>query len=76
MNTPREDLRSMTRIRQYLQEAQDWGKESGVAFHHSGFEAVDPAAPASVMTMIDESAERADEIIRNLEEKLETPESG
>lgn len=75
LNTPREDLQAMLRIRQYLQEAQDWAKESGVASDPVGFDAADPASPASVTPMIDASAERTDAIIRNLGEQLETSEA-
>jgi hypothetical protein len=49
MNTPHEDLRAMLRVRQYLQEAQDWAEESGVAGPDpAGFDTADPTAPASV----------------------------
>lgn len=75
MNTPHEDLRAMLRIRQYLQEAQDWARESGVAPNPAASEAASPAAPASVVPLIDASAERADDTIRNMKEKLETPEA-
>ncbi|MDQ3509270.1 MAG: hypothetical protein M3494_14865 [Actinomycetota bacterium] len=70
MNTPHEDLRAMLRVRQYLQEAQDWAEESGVAGPDpAGFDTADPTAPASVMPLINASAERAEAVISSLREK-------
>lgn len=53
MTTQHEDLRTMLRIRQYLQEAQDWARESGIAADpaEGGSDAVDPVAPASVLPL-------------------------
>ncbi len=69
MNTPHEDLRAMLCVRQYLQEAQDWAKEAGIAPNPAGSDANDPTAPASVMPLIDASAEQADTVISSLRER-------
>lgn len=77
MTTPHEDLRAMLRIRQYLQEAQDWAKEADIVAPNpansdaAGSGAADPKAPASVMPLIDASAERADIVISSLRERPE-----
>lgn len=72
MNARHEDLRAMLRIRQYLQEAQDWAKEAGIvaAPDPAASDATDSKAPASVVPMIDASAEQADAVISSLRERL------
>jgi hypothetical protein len=76
MNTLREDLDAMSRIRQYLQEAQDWAEESGVASGFTGSSTTDSPTPASVTKMIDASAEQTDAVIKDLKERLEASGAG
>lgn len=76
MNTPHEDLSAMLRVRQYLQEAQDWAKEADITPGPAGSDSTDPTAPASVVPLIDASANQADTVISSLRERLQTSEAG
>ncbi len=71
MNTPHEDLHAMLRVRQYLQEAQDWAKEADIAPDLTDSDAANPTAPASVVPLIDASADQADAVISSLRGRLE-----